>query len=91
MATENYPTYPDLANKVAVVTGGSRGIGAATCRLLAQTARRWRWAVGMRPLSTPWSKRSEIAEESYRGRSRPHRLRRRRAHATAGGRGTRPG
>jgi 3-oxoacyl-[acyl-carrier protein] reductase len=36
MATENYPTYPDLANRVAVVTGGSRGIGAATCRLLAQ-------------------------------------------------------
>ena len=36
MVTENYPTYPDLANKVAVVTGGSRGIGAATCRLLAQ-------------------------------------------------------
>jgi hypothetical protein len=30
MATENYPTYPDLANKVAVVTGGSRGIGAST-------------------------------------------------------------
>jgi 3-oxoacyl-[acyl-carrier protein] reductase len=29
------PTYPDLAGKVAVVTGGSRGIGAATCRLLA--------------------------------------------------------
>jgi len=38
MATENYPTYPDLANKVAVVTGGSRGIGAATCRLLAQNS-----------------------------------------------------
>ena len=36
MATGNYPTYPDLVNKVAVVTGGSRGIGAATCRLLAQ-------------------------------------------------------
>ena len=36
MATEIYPTYPDLANKVAVVTGGSRGIGAATCRLLDQ-------------------------------------------------------
>jgi 3-oxoacyl-[acyl-carrier protein] reductase len=36
MATDNYATYPDLANKVAVVTGGSRGIGAATCRLLAQ-------------------------------------------------------
>jgi 3-oxoacyl-[acyl-carrier protein] reductase len=28
-------SYPDLAGKVAVVTGGSRGIGAATCRLLA--------------------------------------------------------
>ena len=27
--------YPDLAGKVAVVTGGSWGIGAATCRLLA--------------------------------------------------------
>lgn len=29
------PTYPDLAGKVALVTGGSRGIGAATCRMLA--------------------------------------------------------
>src|SRR5215217_4654909 len=36
MASQNYPTYPDLADKVAVVTGGSGGIGAATCRLLAQ-------------------------------------------------------
>lgn len=33
--TENIPTYPDLAGKVAVVTGGSGSIGAATCRLLA--------------------------------------------------------
>jgi 3-oxoacyl-[acyl-carrier protein] reductase len=36
MASENYPTYADLANKVVVVTGGSRGIGAVTCRLLAE-------------------------------------------------------
>jgi 3-oxoacyl-[acyl-carrier protein] reductase len=33
--TENVPIYPDLAGKVAVVTGGSGGIGSATCRLLA--------------------------------------------------------
>jgi 3-oxoacyl-[acyl-carrier protein] reductase len=33
--TEYVPTYPDLAGKVAVVTGGSGGIGAAACRLLA--------------------------------------------------------
>jgi 3-oxoacyl-[acyl-carrier protein] reductase len=29
------PTYPDLAGKVAVVTGGSGSIGSVTCRLLA--------------------------------------------------------
>jgi 3-oxoacyl-[acyl-carrier protein] reductase len=28
------PTFPDLQGKVAVVTGGSKGIGAATCVLL---------------------------------------------------------
>ena len=34
-ASEKVPIYPDLAGKVTVVTGGSGGIGAATCRLLA--------------------------------------------------------
>jgi 3-oxoacyl-[acyl-carrier protein] reductase len=34
-ASAPVPTYPDLAGKVAVVTGGSKGIGAATCRMLA--------------------------------------------------------
>lgn len=34
------PTYPDLEGKVAVVTGGSCGIGAATCRLLAANGAR---------------------------------------------------
>jgi 3-oxoacyl-[acyl-carrier protein] reductase len=34
-ATERLPVYPDLAGKVAVVTGGSGAIGGATCRLLA--------------------------------------------------------
>jgi 3-oxoacyl-[acyl-carrier protein] reductase len=33
---ESFATYPDLAGKVAVVTGGSRGLGAATARALAQ-------------------------------------------------------
>jgi NAD(P)-dependent dehydrogenase (short-subunit alcohol dehydrogenase family) len=32
------PIYPDLAGKVAVVTGGLGGIGAAACRALAASA-----------------------------------------------------
>lgn len=34
------PSYPDLAGKVAAVTGGSRGIGAATARMLAANGAR---------------------------------------------------
>jgi 3-oxoacyl-[acyl-carrier protein] reductase len=34
-AIGSMPTFPDLAGKVAVVTGGSKGIGAATSRMLA--------------------------------------------------------
>jgi 3-oxoacyl-[acyl-carrier protein] reductase len=34
------PTYPDLAGQVALVTGGTKGIGAATCRMLAANGAR---------------------------------------------------
>lgn len=34
MSARPVPTYPDLAGKVALVTGGSKGIGAATARML---------------------------------------------------------
>jgi 3-oxoacyl-[acyl-carrier protein] reductase len=33
--THEHPRYPDLAGKTAIVTGGSRGIGAATARAFA--------------------------------------------------------
>ena len=39
-ASDKMPIYPDLVGKVAVVTGGSGGIGAATCRLLAANGAR---------------------------------------------------
>jgi 3-oxoacyl-[acyl-carrier protein] reductase len=35
LADNTIPHYPDLAGKVALVTGGSKGIGAATVRALA--------------------------------------------------------
>ncbi|KRD28573.1 short-chain dehydrogenase [Lysobacter sp. Root916] len=35
-AHESEARYPDLRGKLAVVTGGSRGIGAATCHALAR-------------------------------------------------------
>jgi 3-oxoacyl-[acyl-carrier protein] reductase len=38
--SDNAVVYPDLAGKVAVVTGGSGAIGAATCRLLAANGAR---------------------------------------------------
>lgn len=34
-ATTDWPRYPDLAGKVALVTGGSKALGAAACRALA--------------------------------------------------------
>jgi 3-oxoacyl-[acyl-carrier protein] reductase len=42
------PTFPDLAGRVAVVTGGSGSLGAATCRLFAANGMRVA-AVGRNP------------------------------------------
>lgn len=35
LEAKSTPVYPDLEGKVAVVTGGSKGIGRSTCRALA--------------------------------------------------------
>jgi 3-oxoacyl-[acyl-carrier protein] reductase len=39
-AGDKLSVYPDLAGKVVVVTGGSGGVGAATCRLFAANGAR---------------------------------------------------
>jgi 3-oxoacyl-[acyl-carrier protein] reductase len=51
-------SYPDLAGKVAVVTGGSRGLGAETCRTLA--ANRMRVAAVGRDVAALERVREEI-------------------------------
>jgi NAD(P)-dependent dehydrogenase (short-subunit alcohol dehydrogenase family) len=75
------PSYPDLEGKVAFVTGGSRGIGAATCRMLAENG--VRVAVNGRdraaidrvdgPSATPTATRSRHLPTARTGRRLPVR------------------
>jgi len=50
------PSYPEMANKVALVTGGSSGIGFATARAFPlQGARAMFASRGKTAASTEWS------------------------------------
>ena len=81
------PAYPDLPGKV---TGGPRGIGDATCRLLAENGARV--AVNGREEAAIEAVVGEIRSDGGdRGRRRRYRLCRPRAHAAAGGAGARAG
>ena len=71
----DHSAFCSLENRVALVTGGSRGIGAAVCRELA--ARRCARG-GQLP------RRARDAAESARGRDRRHRRRGRRRRRGAG-------
>jgi 3-oxoacyl-[acyl-carrier protein] reductase len=59
-------SYPDLAGKVAVVTGGSKGIGAATSRLLGRNG--VRVAVGGRDQTSIDSVVAQIEEDGGEAR-----------------------
>ena len=54
-------TFPDLANKVAVVTGGGRGIGAATSRALATNGAR----VAVLSVTDPTTVAAELRNAGY--------------------------
>ena len=69
------PRYPDLAGRVAVVTGGSRGIGAQTARALAANGARGR---GHRPRRAGAGRRGRHDHRRGRpGAGRARRLHRR--------------
>ena len=53
--------YPGLRGKVAVVTGGSKGIGAATCELLVANGVKLGYSPGQH-LGRAASKAGEIVE-----------------------------
>ena len=79
--------YPDLRGKVALVTGGSRGIGRRRAGPWRPAARRWPSTAATRRRSRPWSPRS--GTPAARPWRRPP-MRQPGGHA-AHGRGTAPG